>query len=95
MLLSRIKVGPQQKTENTEQVLTNMLAFIFAFYSFVSSGAIPSILDHVIFMLSRSGIAINFDHSGKLFFSDLTPTVQLLGNEVPILDIKGFHPQQF
>lgn len=72
-----------------------MLAFTFAFYSFVSLDAIPTTLDHVTFMLSRPGIAINFDHSGKLNFSDLTPTLQLLGNEVPILNIKGFYSQQF
>lgn len=67
---------------------------MFAFYSCASSGTIPSILDHVIFMLSTSGTATNFDHSGKLFFSALT-TVQLLGNEVPTLNMKGFTPQQF
>lgn len=69
-----------------------MLAFIFAFYCCASSGTIPSILDHVIFMLSTSGTATNFDHSGELVFSDLT-TVQLLGNEVPVLNTQGFHPQ--
>lgn len=62
--------------------------FSLGILSSLSSSAIPSIFDHVVFMLMRDEIAI----SGKLiFFSDLTPPVQLLGNEVPIIVVKGFH----
>lgn len=57
--LSRVKVGLLWNTTNTKQMLTNILAFILGFYPFVSSGAIPSIFDHVIFMLRRLLLVAN------------------------------------